>query len=227
MQPGACRRSRSRRGLMARARSSAGRRPGRRGRAVRGAPHGVGRSGPAGPLAHRIGDQPPAVKAVHRLPVERLPRAHARNRITPADSQIQESQYGLIDPVVHSVPAHRSRVTHCRAVRAVHEPPRPSRQRANDAAAAATSTPAHSSSRLGSPPLPLTAGGPWQGGKTLALRASAWSHLTQAQVREWLRRSGCLRLADHHLELHVGPPQDLVARQGPPNRWLPARDARK
>ncbi len=56
--------------------------------------------------------------------------------------------------------------------------------------------------------------------------ASAWSHLTQAQVRAWLRRSGCLRDADYHLQLHISPPQDLGARQGTPNRGLSARDAR-
>ena len=33
------------------------------------------------------------MKAVHCFPVERLPRAHARHRITLADSQIQERQY--------------------------------------------------------------------------------------------------------------------------------------
>ncbi len=56
---------------------------------------------------------------------------------------------------------------------------------------------------------------------------SVWSQLTQAKVKVWLECFGCLRHANHRLQLHISPPQDLVARQGTPNRGLPARDARQ
>ena len=61
----------------------------------------------------------------------------------------------------------------------------------------------------------------------LGVPPCAWSQSTQAQVRVWMACFGYLGHANHRLQLRISPPQDLVARQGTPNRGFPARDARQ
>ena len=61
-------------------------------------------------LAHRVGNQPLVVQAVHRVLIERPlgPRAH--HRIAFMDAEIEQSHYRFVDPVLF----HGSRVSHRR-----------------------------------------------------------------------------------------------------------------